>query len=107
MNTQLKITLIGILVGVGFVALASSGACNKSTSVDCATSGSSCQATSPNCDTGSYSGTVTSAGSKTAITGGSPGYTSWDDGDACSYVCTITKDCDNLSPQVNKTGDKN
>lgn len=107
MKRQLKVTITGVLTGITFVAVAVSIACNKSTTVDCKPTGSNCSAASPNCSSATYSGTVSDPGTKTAITGGSPGYTVWEDGEPCSYVCTITKDCANLSPQVNRTGEKN
>lgn len=103
---KLIVTLTGCITGFAFVAFASSGACNKSTSVDCKALDAVCTAKSPNCS-GSYNGKVSQAGSKTAITSGSPGYDNWTDDTKCSYVCKITSDCDGLSPEVNMNGGYN
>jgi hypothetical protein len=87
--------------------------CMVGDEVPCAQQGGACTASSPNCGVALYGGTVTDNGTRTTVTGighgAEPG--SGRDGTVnngpCTYVCTITADCNLESPEVNGTGSDN
>jgi hypothetical protein len=107
MKLVTQLAIASALAAAPIAIVASSGACNKQADdVACSTANSSCNVQSPNCGTLTYAGTVTTAGTRKVITSGKPGKDNSTNGSACSYVCTITSDCANLSPAVNGDGGK-
>ena len=83
------------------------GACNQQVIDSCYTgSSNTCSAATFACQQQAYPGTVTDAGLHFGVTSASSsGWSSKTPGDVCTYVCTITSNCHDESPEVDVQGD--